>query len=193
MPAAEPARPAAPTAPTVPGTPVTVAMAKWPDRPHWTFRCRWLGRDEHGAWIGTPAGAHHDCPGAAFDAEVDSVTLVPDGGAAWLATFHAPGIWCDLYVDVATPATWDGGAGHAVLRSVDLDLDVVRRPDGSVYVDDEDELAEHRVTLGYPDALVELAERSCAGVRADVVAGRAPFDAATAPRWLERLRALGPG
>ncbi len=184
--AAEPAGPGG--GPLEPGAPVSVAMTKWREHPHWGFAARWLGHDEHGGWIGVPAGTPYARPGAAFDAAVDSVTLVPHDGA-WLATHHAPGIWCDLYVDMATPAVWDS----ATLRSVDLDLDVVRRVDGSVYVDDEDELAEHRVSLGYPDALVAQAERACAEVLAAVSAGTAPFDPGTASRWLARLRDLSRG
>ena len=42
-----------------------------------------------------------------------------------LATFHAPGGLVEVYVDMTTPAEWDG----AVLRAVDLDLDVVRGAD----------------------------------------------------------------
>ena len=61
------------------------------------------------------------------------------------------------------PAVWDGD----VLRAVDLDLDVIRLPDplppvesapwdvppagpGEVFVDDEDEFAEHQVRLRLP-------------------------------------------
>ena len=35
------------------------------------------------------------------------MTLVPTDGW-YAATFHEPGIWCDLYIDVATPGRWDG-------------------------------------------------------------------------------------
>ena len=94
------------------------------------------------------------------DSEVDAVTLVPTGGW-YAATFHAPGIWCDLYVDIATPGEWHGD----VLRAVDLDLDVVRGWTGRIWVDDEDEFAEHRVRFGYPAEVVELALTSCEAVR----------------------------
>ena len=52
-----------------------------------------------------------------------------------------------VYVDITTPPVWDG----TVLRAVDLDLDVVRGNTGRVWVDDEDEFADHRVRFGYPD------------------------------------------
>ena len=184
-----------------PGSDVRVEMGKWGDRPHWQFTAVHLGADEHGEWLGTPAGTRHHRPGAEFRSGVDTVTLAPWGG--WfLATFHRPGIWCDTYVDIATPSRWDGD----VLRAVDLDLDVVRladplpedsraiaraegRTDGEVYVDDEDEFAEHQVTLGYPADVVAAARASCAAVLADVRTGTGPFDG-TAARWLDRLADL---
>ena len=86
-----------------PGDPVHVRMSKWGDRPHWQFVGRWLGTDDLGSWIGTPAGTRHHRPGMEFDSGVDTVTLFPRGHW-WAATFHAPGIWCDTYVDVTTPA-----------------------------------------------------------------------------------------
>jgi len=176
------------------GDPVQVVMAKWPDHPHWRFAGVWLGRDRHGEWLGFPAGSHQERPGRAFTSEVDSVSLVPADGAAYVATFHAPGGPHDVYVDVATPPTWDGD----VLRSVDLDLDVVRRAGGTAYVDDEDEFAEHTVSLGYSEDLVELARSTCAAVLTSVRSGSAPFDATTSAGWLAALAALavapaGPG
>ena len=184
-----------------PGTPIRCEMTKWGARPHWEFAGIHLGADEHGEWLGFPQGTHNSRPGYAFDSQVDSVTLVaPDGWYA--ATFHALGIWCDLYVDIATPGRWEG----TVLRAVDLDLDVIRMSDplpaevhraaveagrvaGEVFVDDEDEFAEHQVAYGYPADVVEQAQASCDRVLADVRAGRAPYDG-TAQRWLDQLAAL---
>jgi hypothetical protein len=166
-------------------------MSKWGERPHWELDAVYLGSDEHGQWLGAPAGTLNARPGARFVSEVDSVSLVPAVGddrlATHIATFHSPGIWCDLYVDITTPASWDGAA----LRAVDLDLDVIRGDTGRVWVDDEDEFAEHRVSLGYPDALVAAALASCAEVQAAVVAGRAPYDG-SAQRWLARVQGLRP-
>ncbi|WP_122816467.1 DUF402 domain-containing protein [Nocardioides pantholopis] len=166
----------------VPGERVRVVMTKWGDRPHWEFDGVLLGRDEHGEWLGFPAGTPQSRPGLDLVSEVDSVTLVPATGAC-LPTFHAPGIWCLVYVDIATPAVWDG----PVLRSVDLDLDVIRDADGRVWVDDEDEFAEHRDTLGYPAEVVSMAQQACAAVHRAVAAAEAPYDG-TAQAWLDRLR-----
>jgi hypothetical protein len=73
-----------------------------------------------------------------------------------------------------------------VLRAVDLDLDVVRGAAGRVWVDDEDEFAQHRVELDYPTPLVVHAARSCDLVHAAVKAGSAPYDG-TADTWLAQV------
>lgn len=183
------------------GTLVRCEMTKWGDRPHWQFEGIHLGSDEHGEWLGFPQGTHNHRPGYEFRSEVDAVTLVPTGG--WFAaTFHAPGIWCDLYVDITTPATWQG----TVLRAVDLDLDVIRMAaepppptplapqnlsagPGELFVDDEDEFAEHQVAFGYPADVVEAARASCEQVLAAARAGLPPYDG-THRRWLAELSRL---
>ncbi|WP_182525901.1 DUF402 domain-containing protein [Nocardioides dongkuii] len=165
-----------------PGDPVRCVMTKWGGRPHWEFAGTYLGGDEHGDWLGFPAGTPYARPGAAFVADVASVTLVPRGGAS-LPTFHAPGIWCSVYVDMTTEPVWDG----AVLRAVDLDLDVIRGETGRVWVDDEDEFADHKVRYGYPPEVVAMAERTAAEVHDAVLRGLPPYDAATSAPWLARV------
>lgn len=176
-------------------------MTKWGDRPHWEFDGIYLGSDEHGEWLGFPQGTHNRRPGHEFHSRVDAVTLVPPGGW-YAATFQAPGIWCDLYIDVTTPGQWDGD----VLRAVDLDLDVIRLPEelppveeapweippagpGEVFVDDEDEFAEHQVAFGYPPEVVRAAQASCDELVAAVRAGLAPYDGAH-ERWFAELSRL---
>ena len=169
-----------------PGDTVRVAMTKWGGRPHWEFDAVLLGTDEHGDWLGIPGGTHMSRPGAEYVAPVAQVGLVPppgpDDDRGWLATFHDKGGPVQVYVDMTTPPVWDG----AVLRAVDLDLDVVRGATGRVWVDDEDEFAAHRIAYAYPDDVTRLAMSSCDRVQADVTAGRAPYDG-TANAWLERL------
>lgn len=62
-----------------------------------------------------------------------------------------------LYVNIATPATWDDD----LVRFVDLDLDVSlqHQAQGPV-VEDRDEFEERRVAWGYPPDLVARAETS---------------------------------
>ncbi len=157
-------------------------MTKWGDRPHWEYDATYLGSDEHGDWIGCPTGTFYSRPGMEFVATFAGVVLVPVGGAAHLAAFNDGHAVAATYVDMTTPPVWDG----AILRAVDLDLDVVKLQDGTIYVDDEDEFAEHQVAYGYPPEVVAMAERAAAEVLAAVRAGEPPYDG-TADTWLERL------
>ena len=158
-------------------------MTKWGAVPHWVYEGLYLGDDGHGEWLGFPAGTHYRRPGLAFDATFAGVVLVPADGAAHLAAFNDATAVHRVYVDITTPPAWDG----STLRAVDLDLDVVRLQDGSVYVDDEDEFAEHRLSYGYPPDVVAMAEASAARVLAAVRDRRAPFDEETPQRWLDLL------
>lgn len=187
--------------PPSPGERARFRFTKWGGRPHWRFDGTVLGTDDHGTWVGFPRGTHQARTGLAFDTDVDSVTLVLPG--AWhVPTFHAPGIWCDLYVDVSTPPRWEGD----VLTCVDLDLDVVRAAaddrhpsfggrgpgalaPGEAYVDDEDEFAEHAVAYGYPEGVVAEARRSADEVLTSVRSGHAPYDGCHLP-WLEQVARL---
>ncbi len=169
------------------GSAVRVAMTKWGDRPHWEFDATYLGSDEHGDWLGIARSTVMTRPGMTYVAPTAQVGLVPapgpDADRGWLATFHDVGGPVQVYVDITTPPVWDG----AVLRAVDLDLDVVRGNTGRVWVDDEDEFADHRVRYGYPPEVVSAAAASCDRVHAAVAAGRAPYDGVAAG-WLDRLR-----
>ncbi len=166
------------------GTPVRCEMSKWPDLPHWVYVGTYLGADEHGDWIGFPQGSRFTRPGADYVAPYDQVGLVPSSGEGWLAAFHARGGPVNTYVDVATPPVWEG----EVVRSVDLDLDVVSGWTGRVWIDDEDEFAERRG--GYPDEIVQRALATCQDIEARMKAAVSPFDG-TADLWLERLRSGG--
>ena len=177
------------------GDPVRVVMTKWVDGPHWEFDCRYLGTDAHGDWLGIPQGTAMTRPGATYAAPTHQVGLVPppgpDAERGWLATFHDVGGPVRVYVDITTPPVWDG----SVVRAVDLDLDVIRglgqhgRGAGRVWVDDEDEFAEHRVSLGYPDELSAAALAACDRVLGLVAAETAPYDGSAAA-WLTRLAGL---
>jgi len=159
-------------------------MTKWGERPHWEMDGVFLGSDAHGDWIGFPIGTHMARPGVELVTGNHQVGLVPRAG--WLATFHGPGGKVLTYVDMTTVPVWDG----AVVRAVDLDLDVIERLDGTVFVDDEDEFEEHQVLYGYPSEVVSLAETTSASVRAAVSDRAAPFDGSFAP-WLDVLLEVG--
>ena len=171
------------------GDPVRIELTKWGDRPHWHIPAWWLGRDEHGDWLGIPPGTEMTRPGMRTVSRNFQVGLVPHADLAedrrwWLATFHGPGgnQAISTYVDITSPPYWDG----ATLRAVDLDLDVVEEDTGRVWIDDEDEFAEHQVELGYPADVVTAARRSCDHTHAAMTAGHPPYDGSHHP-WLSLL------
>lgn len=51
-----------------------------------------------------------------------------------------------VYIDIATPPEWDGSR----LTFIDLDLDVIRRLNGSVEIIDQDDFEENRTAYDYP-------------------------------------------
>ncbi|MEU9420689.1 DUF402 domain-containing protein [Streptomyces sp. NPDC048272] len=124
----------------------------------WTARR--LGEDEHGVWLGTAQGVPvSSSKGDDRPSRFAHVMLVPRG--EWwtaTATFCAdPGP--EVYCDVCTVPEWN--ADGTVLRTVDLDLDVVRPRGGEAHVKDEDQFAERRLRYGYPDDDVDSARRTC--------------------------------
>jgi protein associated with RNAse G/E len=166
---------------------VRVLTRKWPDSPHWEFDAIRLGVDSLGHWVGVPRDTLLSKPDKAFHAWCDHVVLLPHD-AWWVATIYGddedrP---VDFYVDVTTPCVWS--ADESEVSCVDLDLDVIRDPDGRIWIDDEDEFAEHQVTLGYPREVIENARRGCTEVFDTMVAGLTPFDGVDR-QWLARLRA----
>lgn len=165
---------------------VRFVSRKWPDRPHWEYDARWLGADGHGQWIGLATGTWLSRPGAGFHAICEQVVLLPHD-AWWCATFHGPDPRrpVDVYVDITTPVEWVGDE----VTCVDLDLDVIQGVTGRVWVDDEDEFAEHRRTLAYPPHVVDSALAARDEVLAMVEGRVPPFDGDTALGWLTQLLA----
>jgi hypothetical protein len=175
-----------------PGDPVRVRFQKWGGGEHWSADVLWLGEDEHGWWAGWPAGTRWTRPGAEFASDGRQVGLFPrERGFA--ATFYEPvnEVPFRLYVDVVTrPILTSGEQAAAELTAVDLDLDVIERFDGGVFVDDEDEFAEHQVAYGYPAEVVAAAEAERDRLIREVADGAEHFSESLAERWRGRLTAL---
>lgn len=165
---------------------VRVLTRKWPDLPHWEFDAVRLGVDGHGHWVGVPSGTWLSRPERGFHAWCDHVVLIPHD-AWWLATMYGDDAErpVDVYVDITTRSEW--ADDESSVRAIDLDLDVIREPDGRVWVDDEDEFAEHEVSLGYPADLVAAARTSCEEVLAAVTERSGPFSGVHLD-WIARLR-----
>ncbi|SFI32145.1 DUF402 domain-containing protein [Nocardioides psychrotolerans] len=166
-------------------------MTKWGHRPHWQFEGVLLGSDEHGDWLGFAAGSTMSRPGASYVAPVDQVCLVPAAGddalRGWVATFHAAHGPLHTYVDMTTPPTWHVVDGGVEVHAVDLDLDVIRGTTGRVWVDDEDEFAQHRIEHAYPEDVCALAIATAERIHAAVTDRVAPFDG-SAHAWFDERR-----
>jgi predicted RNA-binding protein associated with RNAse of E/G family len=173
-----------------PGEAVAVRFSKWGGAPHWEMDGSYLGADQHGHWVGARPPVMLARPGRTVADERHLVGLFPHD--AWfVVTFYErtqPALpeHVELYVDITTVPHWERTPTGLTVRMVDLDLDVFRTWTGDVLVDDEDEFAAHRVSLGYPADIVDAAERSCAEVAAAVVAGAEPFGT-TGSAWLAAL------
>ena len=170
-----------------PGSSVRVRFTKWGGKRHHGAELVYLGADEHGDWLGDPAGNQWAGGPKSFVSVTDNVLLVPPdrGMTAMFYTEH-PEQAFELYVDITTPPVWDGD----LVTAVDLDLDVIRRFDGSWYVDDEDEFAEHQVAYGYPPELVAAAEAECARVSHEIRSGATLLASDTADPWRAVFRTI---
>ncbi|GAA0537114.1 hypothetical protein GCM10010172_18100 [Paractinoplanes ferrugineus] len=156
-------------------TAVDLILRKFDGSPHRQVTGQLLGEDTYGTWIATPRGSvvsYHYGTRPTGLTRADAVRLIPAGGW-WMAMCLAEPDVRDMYCDVTTPAEW---TGPAELTVIDLDIDLVRyRADGRVEVEDEDEFAEHRITLGYPDEIVEGALRAMGELREALTKGKEPF------------------
>ena len=153
------------------GDPIEVRFTKWGGGRHWEFPLRCLGVDEHGVWGAGDVGTRLWRPGAGFASEVRWVTLFPHD-RPWAASFYGSAHdHIDTYVDMTTVPRWCGPA----VTMTDLDLDVILMRDGSLVLDDEDEFEDHRVELGYPRDLVDLARRTADEVLGAIRDGTEPF------------------
>lgn len=79
----------------------------------------------------------------------------------------------ELYVDIVTPPTF----AETTITMVDLDLDVVRWPDGRAELIDEDEFDEHQIRYGYPQDVIDHAVATAAEVLEAVTRRAPPFGA----------------
>lgn len=169
-----------------PGTKVSFKWRKWDGSRHWEHECVYLGSDRWGDWLGQRVGWRSFRPGRDMLLTSASVALMPAGRSDYVLTVNAAPQRTRVYIDVAWDVRWDG----AVPTAIDMDLDVVRRVDGTVFIDDEDEWEEHRALFGYPDDVAETLEGTAAELKRLVVAHEPPFDDQVPDHWLAVLDAL---
>lgn len=164
------------------GRPYTLQFFKHPDIPHWRHETVWLGEDEWGVWLGAAAGAmHQKGSGPARPGSSNQVHLVPRNDW-WVFTYRPSHRRATHFIDTSTPATFEAER----VTMVDLDLDIARSPDGTVWVEDEDEFVEHQGKYGYSSWLIMSAERATRRMEEALRQLREPFDR-VATTWLARL------
>jgi protein associated with RNAse G/E len=169
---------------SVTGRDVRVVYTKYDGSLHWHQTMCYLGEDEHGIWLGGPAGSvtqRGEEPPIVL--EQAFVGLIP-AGQWWTATFNGDPARTEIYCDIGTPPRWPS---PAEVTMVDLDLDVLRvRADQSVILVDGDEFAEHQIRYGYPADVISEAERAAAWLLDAISAKAEPFGAAFRG-WLEMV------
>lgn len=158
---------------------VHIDERKWPDRLHWQLEGERLGEDEHGVWLLVPRNtvARRGYE-PAMQTPYGFVMLIPEA-EFWLVEFYWDNPEHPVYVNIGTPPEWHGDR----VTQVDLDLDVVRRPDGEIEVVDEDEFLAHQVLYEYPQELIENARVATDRAVGLLTAGVEPFGIAS-QRWL---------
>jgi len=159
---------------------VHVVFLKYDGRPHRSYPARWLGEDEHGAWLGVAAGTPALVDGDRPTIREEPYVLLVPKSAWWTAMFNAPPRRTEVYCDITTPATWRTGGEVTV---VDLDLDVRRRRWGQIERLDDDEFARHQVQFGYPEEVVTQARAASYWLATALADGTEPFASAFRP-WL---------
>ncbi|MGH3372621.1 MAG: DUF402 domain-containing protein, partial [Nocardioidaceae bacterium] len=161
---------------------VRAVYRKYDGKLHWHEWMLHLGEDEHGVWLGAPpentAQRGDEPPVVAPQAHV----LLLPRDQWWTASFNAPPQKTEVYCDITSPVEFADG----LVTMVDLDLDVIRRRNGKVLVDDEDEFAEHQVRYGYPAEVVANATAAARWLVDALGDGTEPF-ASAYQRWLSTV------
>lgn len=170
------------------GEPVSLRMRKWDGSPHRQTMMAYLGSDEYGRWLTIPTGIEVRQPGASSISRAAHVMLIPHDGC-FLAHFNAPPSRNSIYADITTAPEFGRDGTGWVIAVADMDLDVVRRADGRIWIDDEDEFAAHAVSYGYPADVVASTRASADAVLAAVREESEPFGT-TWRRWIDRLDAI---
>lgn len=165
--------------------PVRVVYTKYDGSLHWHQTMVFLGEDDHGVWLGAPAGmiARKGSDGPDVVVEQPHVMLFPRN-RWWTAVFNGEPSRLEIYCDITTPVQWPH-SGEVTM--VDLDLDVGRvRADQRVELYDENEFAEHQIRYAYPAELIRKASDAAAWLYGALADGTQPF-AGGYRHWLEKV------
>lgn len=169
---------------------MVVARAwKYDGQAHWVVPGRYLGHDEHGHWIYQPAGSLVSRPGHGHWAQTDALCLIPRSGY-WVGTLYDDPLEdYRIYLDLAAQIGWrELARGGWEVNSIDMDLDVIESRSRGVFLDDEDEFAQHTESMHYPKHLVSALRNQATFLLSMVGQGQPPFDQ-TMNNWFTRGRA----
>lgn len=135
---------------------VRVVYRKYDGNLHWHQWMQYLAEDEHGLWLGAPPNSVSQRGEEPQVVHPQAHVLLLPRDRWWTAIFNDEPHSTEIYCDITTPVEFT----DELVTMVDLDLDVLKRRDGSVYVDDEDEFAEHQVKYSYPADVIASAAAS---------------------------------
>ena len=160
---------------------IWIERRKWPASPHYGHVGWVLGEDHHGLWLELRVGSPvHRGEELLLHGTTGGLMLVPPSDD-WLAWFPEFGDF-ELYVDIVSGTE----RSETAVTTVDLDLDVIRRRDGTIELLDVDEFELHQVELAYPPELIDHAERAAQRVLAAVTGGEEPFAGSAAKGWMKK-------
>jgi protein associated with RNAse G/E len=143
---------------------------------------RYLGEDQYGVWLGAPPNSVSQRGDEPEVTQEQAHVQLFSRDRGFTAIFNDEPRSTEIYCDVTTPVEFNGD----VFTMIDLDLDVIRKRDGSIYIDDEDEFAEHQVKYSYPPDVIEQAQAT-ADWLVTAVATEEPF-LTVFKSWLDKVR-----
>ena len=161
---------------------VRVVYRKYDGKLHWHQWLQYLGEDEHGVWLGAPPNSVSQRGDEPQVTHPQAHVMLLPRDSWWTAIFNDEPRATEIYCDITSPLEFT----DELVSMIDLDLDVVRRRDGTIYVDDEDEFAEHQVKYGYPAEVIASARAACDWL-VDAVATDEPFQS-TFKKYLDEIR-----
>ncbi|MGP9032717.1 DUF402 domain-containing protein [Glutamicibacter mysorens] len=171
---------------------LVVARAwKFDGSPHWVVPGFYLGQDEFGHWLHQPAGSLVARPGTAHLAATSALCLIPHRGD-WIATMYSDAAEdFDVYIDLSSNVGWLQMKRDAwEVNSIDLDLDVIRSRSKGTFLDDEDEFADHALSMGYPQKLQDSVRDTSEKLLESVAKNSPPFNHAHRESWLAKVADL---
>jgi len=167
-------------------TELYVQAMKYNGDKHFSYPSQMISQDPEVITVYGPPGRRLLHPGRGLDMSMENMTIdffFPGRYYNVFAGFNLDGSFRHYYCNLCLPPELDAGQ----LTWVDMDLDLVVRPDLTYVVDDEDEFAERTIAWSYPPELVQTLRSALEELIALVESRSFPFDG-TAQRLLCEIR-----